>query len=427
MSRSRNVKDPGVALGAALGIALVLGVIPIILVPHFGLDLSFEVLTVSIYILQLLIVFRALKVNAAVPTARWILVAIIYALAQTLTLLTTANAYGTVHPLDLTEIAAKIIGVVVFAASFAITTASRSGLDRFLQIFLALTVVAILYNFLINAGSLNQITAVSSSYNLSFSSFFGNRNQFGHFLFVSLVAHSLYVAMHRFSSWNVVLYAAQLLSMILTFSRGALIATMIGATVLVILVFRKRPFLSFTLGALGFIAGWNLLTGRYSNLLERLFFRTDVGLAGREQLWKFGLDVWNESSPALGVGTHSGLELAKDSGMEFNEYHSFFLETLVSGGIVELVIIVALLIGSWQRISKSSLDDRVRYIFHAAFGGLCVLLTIESISFFTVGFVGAIFTVFFIALPQWIAGSHSNGNIQPIFQSRARTRSASSL
>src|SRR5699024_12245548 len=67
-----------------------------------------------------------------------------------------------------------------------------------------------------------------------------NRNQFGYFLFLSIVAHALHLAGRRPRLHNVGLFGLQIVSLLLTMSRGSIAATIIFAFVFALLQLRLR-------------------------------------------------------------------------------------------------------------------------------------------------------------------------------------------
>src|SRR5699024_12583105 len=109
--------------------------------------------------------------------------------------------------------------------------------------------------------------------------------------------------------------------------------------------------------------------------------------------------IWREHGILLGSGGFRGVTLAQEHGMEFSEFHSFLIETLVSGGLAELLFLLAVLALVWTQVAKSALDSRRRHVLVASAAGVAGLSCVESVSLFTIGLVGTIITIFFISLP----------------------------
>ncbi|KPG74157.1 hypothetical protein, partial [Enterococcus sp. RIT-PI-f] len=68
----------------------------------------------------------------------------------------------------------------------------RNSLIYFFRKFLFLCLLACFFNILWNLGEFSKFSSVISSYDISFQSFFGNRNQFGSFLFLSNIIFMYY-------------------------------------------------------------------------------------------------------------------------------------------------------------------------------------------------------------------------------------------
>ena len=155
--------------------------------------------------------------------------------------------YGTYDVLDLLGAAAGIIGILVFAGLVQALHPSETDLHTFLGGFLWLTFIAIIVNFVQHASDIPLMFSADSSYQFEFASFFANRNQFGYFLFLGLVAHMLYLHGRRCRVHNIGLFALQIASLLLTMSRGSIAASVIFLTVFAVLRLRTKPkyFASF--------------------------------------------------------------------------------------------------------------------------------------------------------------------------------------
>lgn len=415
MERSRRPGFSSRGMGLLLAAIVLSAVLPVTLVYTFQAPVPF-VMTVALGFLFQIGIFLFMIVHWRVtPSDPWIWIALVYGLSQLATLASTALGQGSYEVIDLVNAGAKSIGVLLFAGVVQSLPVNYAEIQRFLKSFLWLVGIAVAANMVLNFGDLSGILTASSSYELNFSGIFANRNQFGYFLFLGIVASFLYFHGTKVHVIHVVFLSAQILSLLLTMSRGAILAFGVFIFGLVLLWLKKRPFYFISLIV------WLLMLvaiGAYFNfgdVVDRLFVRSKEGVTGRDDLWIAGLQVWLDHNIFLGVGTYRGLVIAQSDGMHFGEFHNFAVETLVSGGLLEFGILVLIFLTVWRSLIRSRVDHSVKFVFAAAFLGMLVLSLVESISFFTIGLAGTLFTIFFISLPIMYSSVGKIDELEPIF------------
>ncbi|GEM_PF-4945934 len=396
LSHRRRLR-PGT--GTILLALIVVAIVPVTVVQVIGVPVPFTAAVATGYAVQTgIVVFVASRWRIQ-PRDPWIWIALVYGILQLATLLSVGFRYGTYDLMDLMGAVAGTVGIVVYTGLVQAMRPDEADLRKFLTGFLWLTLAAIIVNSVLHAQDIPQLLSASSSYQFELSSFFANRNQFGYFLFLSIVAHALHLAGRRPRLHNVGLFGLQIVSLLLTMSRGSIAATIIFAFVFALLQLRMRAryFIAAVMAAA--TAGTIMLLTDIGSTVRDLVLRPSAALAGRDVVWGIGLDIWREHGILLGSGGFRGVTLAQEHGMEFSEFHSFLIETLVSGGLAELLFLLAVLALVWTQVAKSSLDSRRRHVLFASAAGVAGLSCVESVSLFTIGLVGTIFTIFFISLP----------------------------
>lgn len=400
--RRRSSTRSGV--GGLLLILLLVAIVPVAVVVAFGVPVPFMVAVGVGYVLQLLVISAVAVHRRVQPRDPWIAIAVVYGIMQATTLVSVGMRYGTYDSLDLLGAAAGIIGVLVFAGLVQALHPSEHDLQTFLGGFLWLTFIAIIVNFVQHARDIPLMFSADSSYQFEFASFFANRNQFGYFLFLSLVAHMLYLHGRRCRAHNLGLFALQIASLLLTMSRGSIAASLIFLAVFAVLRLRTKPKFFGSFLAVGGIGASVVVATGVGDKLEELILRPDAALAGRDVVWSIGLDIWREHGIMLGSGSFRGVTIAQERGMPYEEFHSFFIESLVGGGVADLILMLLILGLVWLRVVRSHLDAGRRHVLYASVVGVLGLSCVESVSFFTVGLVGTLFTIFFVSLPILYAG-----------------------
>lgn len=385
---------------------LILSMIPLLILHFSSTQPPFMALVAGAYLLQLVLLAVAMWQHRVLPTRGWILLAVAYGVCQWSTLVAVVVTQGTFDSMDLVSAVAKVLGVAFLAGFPARIAISRPHVEALLRIFLWIAAIAVLYNIVVNAASFSQVLTVSSGYELSFRSFFANRNQFGSFLFISLIAHFLYLQGRKLNLRHALFLLLQVLSLVMTLSRGALVACVVLLGIMLLLHIQAKPLVVVIAFITILLGSWILIArGNGFGIIDDAL-RFEAGLSGRDTIWQIGYDTWRASNPFLGVGSFRGVELAQARSMTHSEFHSFFIETLVGGGLFELALVLCILVVAARR----AMSHRNEYakVFIAGFAGLLPLSVVESISFFTIGFVGTIYTLTFITLPMLL------GPLEPI-------------
>ena len=87
-------------------------------------------------------------------------------------------------------------------------------------------------------------------------------------------------------------------------------------------------------------------------------------------------------------------------GFSSHEFHSFYIETLVGGGIIDLLLHLIILIFISARIKVIYKNDRkIGALYFSAYISLLVYAMFESASIFSMGYVGTLFTIFIVTIP----------------------------
>ncbi|WP_179129635.1 O-antigen ligase family protein [Corynebacterium pacaense] len=397
--RRPDTPATGVGSGRLWVLLIIIAILPVALITTLDLPVPLTAGVGAAYLLQLVVVCVALLRLRIQPQDPWIWIAVLYACLQVVTLVSAWLAGLDTDLMDLLGVVGKLLGVVIYAGVAQAMTPSERQMGDFLRGFLWLTVLTVIVNVALNAGDFSSISTVTSSYELDFSSFFANRNQYGFFLFLSIVAHALFLHGRRPGPVSILLFAAQFGSLILTMSRTSLIAVLIFALVFAVLHLRSRPTFLISFIVLG---GFAVLLANYLGLMDTLrkvLVRPSSGLAGRDDLWQLGLGIWYDHNILFGVGAFNGIDMAQQLGMTTAEFHSFFVETLVGGGLVEMLVLLVIVSIAWSRLARSPLDSYRRHVLYASGVAVAVYSLAESASLFSIGLVGTVFTVFVITLP----------------------------
>ena len=264
-----------------------------------------------------------------------------------------------------------------------------------------------IYNIIVNLDDLLTINMLTNSYDAAFQSFFSNRNQYGAFLFIALTVLDILDKTKISKKKVVLLYIILFINLLLTMSRGAILAS---------LVYFSLSFLSkkkankdwIFLCSFICIVIFVFLNDSIRNIIKDYIIRPDHGSTGRSSLWSLGLQIYEENSLLFGTGGNTALDMAKDMGMTRSEFHSFYIEALLSSGIIGLLFIVFILFVIIKKhLNEISYKNKRIKLKLRIISFLCLGL-VESVNVFSLGYVGIFFSVFIITLPLLMSNEERN-------------------
>ncbi|MFK5581802.1 O-antigen ligase family protein [Serinicoccus sp. LYQ131] len=378
---------------------LIVALTPILLVFGAESGAALTPLVAGAYSFQVfLLALYAFRARPLIP-GRLVIVAIAYSLSLLIGVALGGRAHN--QPYELADIANSILkplGLLLYIGLFTGVKIRVEAVHDALKFLFYAGAVAVLFG-LLRSGP--DVVAVllggGSSYDANFSSFFGNRNQFGYFVFMALLAGFVCSARSVPLRFRRIIIGLLLAGLIFSMSRGALLASAI--LIMCLLIFRGRLWMAGALAvatSVAFLVGVRWLP--HFGEFERLFLRPEAGLAGRDALWRYGVDVWIES-PLFGVGGFRAITAAQNAGMEQTQFHSFYVESLASGGFIEISILLTCLIFPFAKALRVCLHQTDASTYVSGYVALFVLLSFESIGLFSAGYVDTIFTIVFVTIP----------------------------
>jgi len=368
-------------------------------------------LLAGVYFVQIFIISNTF-INGNIKIRR-LSVCIVFGIlfSQFITLLIDVLAGIKINTNDYINIFAKTLNFILYFEVMANVKVSKLQIQCFMRYFTLFAVVAIIYNFALNWTELLKIQYITSSYVLELKSFFPNRNQFGAFLFISIIAHCYFCSGKKIQKSNILIFTLQILSIVLTMSRGAILAC---AVFFVILYLQHSNNLKVFL--LSIVLSCNMIilitcNNKLMEFISKFILRSGSGTTGRTEIWKMGIGVAVNNNIVNGVGYYTGTDLARAQGFQFDQFHSLFIDAIVSGGIIELSFIVLVLINIYRQCIKNCVDNGYKKIYIGSMVAILPLGIFESISFFSIGYTDSAFSIFFISIPLLLSNMSNNEDL----------------
>lgn len=306
-----------------------------------------------------------------------------------------------INSLDFVNMLAKSISIYLFYVLPKYLVFSRLALKKYAKLMINLAIIACIYNIVSNFSILTSgFVGVSSSYEIKLCSFFVNRNQFGMFLVVSIFLFEFAFSPNR-SWYKKIVLVLLLINLLLTFSRGSMISVIFFY--IVRYTFNHnieqniKQYLKVTVALALIVLIIILYVPWIENFMKTMVIRADTGTSGRTDVWLMGLNVASHNI-INGIGSFTGIDLAIKKGFEFGQFHNLYIDTLVGGGIIELILLLIIYRKAFEACGRCQ-DKNIRNSFKAFLLAVLLMGMNESVSFFSLGYVDIFFTINCITLP----------------------------
>ncbi|HQO10752.1 MAG TPA: O-antigen ligase family protein [Clostridiales bacterium] len=385
--------------------SIIIGLLPIVLVsvalPSLFETFLYQILVGSMFGVQVLVI-TIYFISATEKKIDWRYVAfgLIFSLFQLITIL-RSSIVSSINFFDIINVISRFLSVFLLLCIPAGLKISKDAFNRFMLSIVILSVIACFYNFIVNFSDIMKILTFNNPFTLNFSSFYFNRNTFGQLLFISIIACT-FLWVQKNSRFLLFAYVFFFINLIITLSRTATASALIFLCVLMFVFLKKKIKPSHIVLAVSFTAVIviALTNKKIIFFIVGMLIRSDVGMSDRDNLWLTGFEILNQNSWLLGIGYLSGVNIIKELGFNLKEFHSFYVETLIGGGLADLIMHFGLFGYTLNRIIHiRSFDKDPSSVYFSAYIALFVYMTFESASFFTMGYVGTLFTAFFITMP----------------------------
>lgn len=370
----------------------------------------YTLLNGTAFIIQTGIMIFALKERAYKISRESMTVLMLIIGTQMLTQVINYIRWGAIIMNDMVHIASVIINVYFFVLCTKYFEIEKKDLIQFMKKIVILGVIASLYNVLMNITSMLNISNLTSSYGVSFSSFFPNRNQFGIFLIIA-VASNLYLIKESNKKRYGAIQVFFIINLILTMSR----ASMLGLAVLYFVKFymeynsnnwkisKNKFIMLMTIYIIVVVAIiFLLLEGTIIEMLDNLFFRTDnlQSGSGRFAVWSNGIQIATKYNFLTGAGRFKAVEL---NNIEYNSpleyFHSLYIETFATYGVIGVILLIVLLNKIFEKIKKSDKDEGIKVIMYASMITFLIISIFETTTRFSIGYADTISMIYFVTVP----------------------------
>lgn len=320
----------------------------------------------------------------------------------------TSNYY------DYFNVLFKVFYFFVFFCVFKKVRISDIQLKSFMKYIVIIGVISCLYNFIFCFDEIAKIITATSSYQVNVKSFFTNRNDFGGFLSLSMIATFFYYGdtyTKKESVFRMGILVLFAFNIFITFSRGAIFSSLIIVSYMIYEKYKNKPKIIIIIALLIIMIIYILSNNSVTHFLEALVIRSDNFDSNRFTLWRYGLNIIN-INPFFGVGYYTGVEIAIANNFPNTQFHNFFIDNTVGTGIIGTTFVFGIVLFCLVRCLNRCGFHYYKRIYFIAFITLLAKMLIESVSFFSLGYSDNVTSIFYVALPLLL----SNMETEPSYE-----------
>ncbi len=246
-------------------------------------------------------------------------------------------------------------------------------------------------------------------------SFFAHRNQFAIFLYIAIISNMFLIM--KYGKIRYILPLIVLgINLLLTASRTGILCT----AIFIFLFFVTTPkikirykILIFLICAVLFGISVKVIYEQYPDIaqkVEKVFIRSQSikNFTGRSDIWKIGINLINKDDKTLAFGVGRFIGIKALEGLQngnITQFHSFYVDMLVTGGIMELVYLISIYLVVIVKVLKSKMDKKFKFIYVSAFLSYAVYCLCESLGRFSIGCADTVCLIMFISIPLLHANS----------------------
>lgn len=397
----------------ALFFCIVLNIAPIALLG--GLKISsglYNLLYAVAYAIQILVLLITCKKVLYKINKKEALILVVAILNSILSILFSFLSFQYFNVNEYIFIASLALNVLFFLILIPKFDVTYEQLVVFIEKMIFIGVISVAVNLVLNFRMITNLSAITNSYSVNFSSFFPNRNQFGLFMLIISILNALLITIKN-KKVNKVLQVVFIINLILSMSRNSILGLVIFYIVRFISSktsrgkdFRVRPKHIFIL-SLAVIFTSILLSIVLNNVIiqnkiSELFIRADnlESGSGRFDTWGNGINIAFNHNIIFGVGRYLAIHLNHilyHNGLEY--FHSLYVEKLATHGVIGLLWLLYVMSYVLLRVKKSELKTGVKSIAIGSIISFWIFSIFETTTRFSIGYADSIFLIFFFTFP----------------------------
>lgn len=278
---------------------------------------------------------------------------------------------------------------------------SKSDIFEFFRILVWFMLVACIYNMIVNAKQLLNITSISVYGSDATTSFFDNKNTFGVFLLFGTISATFCKIYEGKNKWLYITFLF-LVNALMAMSRTAIVL-IIFLLIASFLIGDKKTRKSriFFLSILLFMSIVLYFTSStISNYIDNNLFGNTQSLDIRDRYIERMLPLARGFYLYFGYGVEKSIQLTIEyAGNRY--YHNTYLQLLMEGGLMKLsVFVVGVIYSIRNTIKLCRMNKKIGYMCAATITTYLIYASIESVILFDTPVIAMLASIFVISIPR---------------------------
>ena len=307
--------------------------------------------------------------------------------------------------MDVFNIGCQFINILLLFIVILNMKSEEKYIFYFMNAMIILGIFACINNMILYFDEILQTLGLQKgAFMVNIKSFFANRNQFAFFMYVAIIA-DLFMVLKENKLIHKSLLLLFFVNLFFTMSRTGILAVGIFVFIYFLLtdkLNKKTKFILLVLGIICLVGMVYVINEVNPTLIQKLVrFERIKDLSGRTDIWARGINLLKESpiNMFFGVGRFQGTELLKFEKKSFSQFHNIYIDSLITGGIMELLFILYIYAVVIKNVLKSDIDRKYKNLYLAMFITFAIYICFESFGRFSIGCSDTLCLIFFVTIP----------------------------
>lgn len=307
--------------------------------------------------------------------------------------------------MDFANIACQFMNILLLFIAIMNSKSEEKNISYFMNAMVIFGVLSCINSMILYFDEMLQTLGLQKgAYMVNIKSFFANRNQFAFFMYVAIIADLFMILRENKLVYKFALVLF-LINLFFTMSRTGILVVAIFVFIYFLTIDKinkKTKFILLTLGIIVLGAAIFVVNQINPVLIQKIVrFEHIKDLSGRNEIWARGINLLKESPINLifGVGRFKGTELLKFETKTFSQFHNIYIDSLITGGIMELIFILYIYGFVIRKILKSDMDKKYKNLYLTMFITFAIYICFESFGRFSIGCSDTLCLIFFITIP----------------------------
>lgn len=320
--------------------------------------------------------------------------------------------------MDIFNIGCQFINVVLLFVAIMNLKIEENDIFSFMKAMLIFGIIACVQNMILYFNEILQTIGLQDGeFMVNIKGFFANRNQFAFFIYIMIIANMFIILKENKLFYKLIL-GLLFINLFFTMSRTGILVVGIFAFIYFLTIDKinkKTKFILIILAIIGLI-GIIFIVNEVNPILIQKLARFDriKDLSGRTEIWARGINLLKETpiNMIFGVGRFQGTELLSFETKSFTQFHNIYIDSLITGGIMELIYIIYIYGVVIKNIFKSEINKEYKKLYLSMFITFAIYICFESFGRFSIGASDTLCLIFFVTIPLLHANSAKLKEVQ---------------